>query len=234
MYKSNKKIAIEFFGYPGCGKSTISLLIFNYLTNNGYKVMEPKRKIDKEYITIVRYSVKIYYSLKAVIKYNKDLIKIIKKIFSLNKGIQAIKQSINILYTLSLYDTKKEISIIDEGIIQAITSATINSSIDDTMKLFNMIPKRIKQEIIFIYVDINPNICKNRIMQRTNGKSRIDKITNEEEILDFLKKLDTKFDKLKDNIDFKIINNSDNISETKINSLGTWITKILERKIYCE
>lgn len=231
MKNGNKKTikVIELFGFPGSGKSTISNKFVKYLNDNNISVIEPKRKIDKELSSFNRYLIKTLYSIKSLFIFNKKVVPLLLQIAKINKGITLIKQVINILYTLSFYN-HSSIVVLDEGIIQSIVSSAYKSSLSETIKLFNLLPNFVKENSIFIYVNVDTEICMRRLLKREDGKSRLDKISDPIELKKDLNYLDDNFKEIKKYIEFYNIDNSFKITENDIRDIAT----IILDKLYKE
>lgn len=231
MKNINKKTTkvIELFGFPCSGKSTISNKLVIYLHDNNIDVIEPKRKIDKELFCLNRYIIKILYSIKSLFIFNKNVFPLLLQITEINTGITLIKQIINVLYTLSFYN-QRSLIVLDEGIIQSIVSSAYKSSLSETIKLLNCIPDFVKNNTIFIYVNIDTEICMQRLLKRQDGKSRLDKISDPTELKKNLNYLDKNFKEIKKYIEFYNIDNSFEIAENDIKSIVT----IILNKLYKE
>ena len=215
--KTNVKV-IELFGFPGSGKSTISNKLVENLKANNIIVVAPKRTIDKELNSFNRYFIKIIFSLKALLIFNIQLRFLIYKIIKMNNGITLFKQLINVLYTLSFYN-QKDLIVLDEGIIQALVSASYCQPDSNVIELLNCLPQLVKEQSIFIYVEIDKDICIQRIQNREDGKSRLDKINDSIKIKEQLEHIDQQFKKIQKNIEYCSIDNSFQLAENEIKIL---------------
>lgn len=133
MADNIKKVTvIDFFGLPGCGKSTVSHLLAEKLCKNGYKVLEPSYDLDhnlscnkRKFVKLGQY---ILYSLIHPVKSCK-VSKLVK-----NSGYgefsQVLSQRINITTKLvALKKTGLDYIIFDEGFCQAAISLSFNGGI---------------------------------------------------------------------------------------------------------
>lgn len=174
-----RSIIIDFFGAPGCGKSTLSSELAKLLFNSGYNVSEFSRSIDnkKKY---VRRCLKLSYFLSYFWK-NPFLIIELFRIIPANEigdKQEILKQIINIFYKLSFIkkSSKYDFIIFDEGIPQMIISLLYYTNNDNYIKpLLELITKQLSLPISYIYINASEDTVKDRLKKRDGQRSRIEK-----------------------------------------------------------
>lgn len=133
MADSIKKVTVlDFFGLPGCGKSTVSHLLAEKLREKGYGVFEPSYDLDHHLSCNKRKLVKlgqyIMYSLIHPVKSCK-VSKLVKN-SEYEKKSQILSQRINITTKFfALKRTGMDYIIFDEGFGQAAISLSFNNGI---------------------------------------------------------------------------------------------------------
>lgn len=178
----NRTVFLEFYGLPGCGKSTISHLVANRLRKKGKRVLEPTYDIDHKYSKFIRRIKKIYNALVFCVvfpHYTTSLTNVIKQ--NGYKGKELISQFINISHKIQIYHfARADYIVFDEGIVQSSISLTQTNkctvdSINNLNSLLQMCPNR---KIKSIDVRVSIEDALNRITKRTKHDSRIEKIEN--------------------------------------------------------
>ena len=166
---------IEFYGPPGCGKSSVSHFTSELLRERGFSVNEPsyivsrlkkrKRKISKVFIAV---SFVILHFSRA----NK-IIHFIKKntLQTKRKRRETNKLLLNLFYVLSL-ETKKEscdFLIFDQGLIQALISLLIDSCGKERIETYyEMIISMFQIKPVNIRIDVEDEI----VFQRIEGRKK--------------------------------------------------------------
>lgn len=184
----NKKIPIslEFYGLPGCGKSTISHIVAKKLRNAGYNVNELTYVLDHEYSKGMRKTFKLLYSCKFFLENNK-LFRKIKYIILKCKGRIRVNQIINVMYKCWRYNSsgKYDFLVWDEGIMQS----AVSISVDDAPEYSGIIAAEIletvagKCKVIGIYLDFPIELAVSRMKIRNTKDSRADKLQEQEKEL---------------------------------------------------
>lgn len=193
-------ISLEFYGLPGCGKSTVSHKLADELRTDGWNVWEPSYDIDRKYIPIIRKIVKLWKLFGFAIK-NYELYTNICSLVKKNgyKGKDAMSHRINIALKVLSYLNCKEYDIIiwDEGVTQAAISLSFNSScsILENERSINGLIGDIRCLKIYVYVDIQT--AMNRMELRYTCDSRVEKMKTVEYkhffLNNFLKNCETVF-----------------------------------------
>ena len=169
-------IHIEFYGLPGCGKSTVSHCLAEKLRAEGYKVFEPTYEMDHELNPIARRITKLIFTIRFAIFYHKNFVSI-KTMIRKNgytKKCEIIGQLVNIAPKCYKYESsKKAIYIWDEGLIQSAISlvfknhhSAINECITTFQKKYDMIP---------IYLCLDIQTALERMDNRSSNDSRVEK-----------------------------------------------------------
>ena len=117
-------VYIEFFGLPGCGKSTISHKVASVLRRQGNKVIEPTYYIDHNYPRVIRKIIKLSQLLFLLIKFPKKSLQL-KQLVKENgyTGSDIIKQMSNIAYKINVYNlARADYILFDEGVLQSSVS----------------------------------------------------------------------------------------------------------------
>lgn len=181
---SDITVFLEFYGLPGCGKSTISHLVAEELRKRGKTVREPTYEVDNRYSTWKRRTIKflkmVRYSLIHPRRF-KELLKLVKA--NGYHGFDVLSQSCNITLKLWEYDYAYEDYVIfDEGLTQsaiALVQDQKNSSENEEC-LYDLCRKR---NVIKFYIKINKDTSQERMRSRNKHDSRI------EQIIDISKKI---------------------------------------------
>ena len=177
-------IFIEFIGLPASGKTTLSHIVADRLRSIGYEVSEPNYDIVHNNNGIGRVLSKLCVFLKFRLTYPVEY-KQIKRIVDSNSyhGVSAKKHLVNLILKVSAYHNyKKGIIIWDQGIYQAIISLSITgrqNCIENKKELLHN--GFINGNIIKIFLDTPVDVAIQRLENRRDGKSRIDKIADVDE-----------------------------------------------------
>ena len=172
-------VFLEFYGLPGSGKSTVSHLVAEKLRSEGKTVLEPTYNVDHKYLGIIRKVIKLLnmvrYSLVHPKKY-KDIVRLVKS--NGYGGTRSVLfQVANVTLKLWVYDRGvAEYVIFDEGLTQsaiALAQKGKLSSIENEKQLYSLCKKRSVEKIYIVVADRE---SINRLSERDNHDSRIEKI----------------------------------------------------------
>ena len=163
----------DFFGLPASGKSTISHQIVTTLKNNGYKIKEPSFFIDHKVPKIFRVFLKAFIILFHPFLFFKSRKIVLMYEYS---GFELIKQTSNIIQKIvAIKKNKKQLVVLDQGIIQAELSLSINKTNDISLFL-DFVKKEIGDcKVIPIFLNTNQEECLDRLKKRRTKDSRIEK-----------------------------------------------------------
>lgn len=175
-----KPVFLEFYGLPGCGKSTISHLVAEELRKQGKTVSEPTYDVDHRYSKIIRKILKITNATRYTLLSPKAISKLMTVVKGNGyTGSAALNQFINIAQKLLTYRfPNAEYIIFDEGLIQSAISLTQtknskSDSFENVKALYRLCPKR-KVRILDICVSLEET--QDRMVKRAKHDSRIEKI----------------------------------------------------------
>lgn len=178
-----ENVFIEFYGLPGCGKSTVSHAIARQLRESGYEVTEPSFNIDHQR-NVLRLLRKSLILLTWYVCHHKHY-SAIRKIVYLNgyKGAEALKQITNIIQKVKQYiwTGKNKICVWDQGLIQAAISLSIkgeNTAGEIYGELRELLEGNIK--ILPVYMPVEKEVALKRMSDRQDGNSRVEKLHDDQ------------------------------------------------------
>lgn len=206
-------ILIDFFGFPGCGKSTIAKKIYEDFRKKNIDIMlfNNNEYVDeKVHSNIILKYIRILLPKNLLFMWN-----IIIKGPKLNKERIILKQSLKeriwkklrlvILYDSFVNKKMDKIILVDQGIIQDFVDYILyrNASDEYIMKYLNYFESE-NNKIIFVDCNIEKDTAIERIKKRNRNMFSFDKLSEEKlnEILDLQK---NKLDKVISLINNKII-----------------------------
>ena len=176
-----KRIFIEFIGLPASGKTTLSHVVADKLRLKGYNVSEPNYDIVHGHNGIGRVLCKLMQFLRFRFENPVDY-KQIKQIICNNAyhGISARKHLLNLILKIGVYQHfNNGIMVWDQGIYQAIISLSITGAhncIKNEQDLLRC--NLINRSIVKFFLDTPVDVAMQRMANRKDGKSRIEKIAN--------------------------------------------------------
>lgn len=213
-------IVLDFFGLPGCGKSTVSHLLAERLRNAGYKVYEPSYDLDHNLWAWKRKLKKLYQYIVYMVLNPKKVseIVILVKHNGYTVFFEQLSQCINIVTKYyAIYVSGFDYIIFDEGFYQAaISLSLVNNkvlSFDNLQKMLEMINSDIR--IYGIYMHVSQEIALKRMAKRGGRDSRIDAHSNENDKLNLLENFNKNCVKLSTTATYRI-DASHNIEEVFI------------------
>jgi len=177
---STKPIIIEFFGTPGCGKSTTSNFLKEKLEGRGFKCFRSYYKND----FFKNKCVKMFMPLNFRLLYNLFRFSIKqKKIVETFPGILAVCQY-NQMYRMfsSKYEGENNVLVIDQGIIQGFLSiAHLNNfnNLKDVVAILNTLNISPFQYVV-VYCNVLPETSMRRLKKRQQQNGRLDKLDGKE------------------------------------------------------
>lgn len=191
---------IEFYGLPGCGKSTVSTRVAEWLRVDGYVVDEPsyledhkpafKRKLWKLFVGCSWFLFRhvLYKSISSLVAENGY------------DGVERFTQSVNLIQKFGIYKRNNtgRIIIWDQGIIQAAISLSIKGKLSASENL-----QRIKSYlsddllILRVYLPTELAVSLKRMECRRTNDSRVEKLDGEESKLNMLRAFETGIDSIR-------------------------------------
>lgn len=222
----NEPVCIDFFGLPGCGKSTLSHLASQKLRCEGLDVKEVSYAMDHGNGSLLRTWKKIIATVRQFLCYPR-LFWRVSKTLSTNGislfGKLYFKHIINLSYKICALKGHHDIILFDEGFCQAVLSISVNN---DGIRndCYNSLIGAIASDrrMISVYVKTEPDTALARIRMRNDGQSRFDNLSDD----DTKNKLE-KMENLCGSLPQTIVvenNNSENI-ETLVDQIATGISK---------
>ena len=175
-----KTTIIEFNGLPGVGKSTITHYLEELANKQGIPFYKKYYRYSFEHRTISLLLRPLLFSLLPSIMLYANCYR---------SGMQKNRYIVGFLaYVREYLDFKKDIKngllVSDQGIVQDFISIAHDSSIKDLGTVSSILSKLEKRNIRFIRVDCNLSEVDvlNRLRNRVNGGSRIEKNDDDEVI----------------------------------------------------
>lgn len=179
----NKPVCIDFFGLPGCGKSTLSHLASQKLRCEGLDVKEVSYDMDHGNGTLLRTWKKIVTTIRLFLCYPR-LFWRVSKTLSTNGislfGKLYFKHIINLSYKICVLKGHHEIILFDEGFCQAVLSLSVNN---DGIReyCYDSLVSAIASDrrMIYVYIKTEPDTALARIRGRNDGQSRFDNLSDD-------------------------------------------------------
>ena len=176
---SDLTVFLEFYGLPGCGKSTVSHLVAEELRKQGKKVIEPTYDLDHKYSDAKRKTLKFLMLLVFAIVHPQKNRKLTRLIIANGyKGTEMVSQAANIAFKLLAYEkADTDYVIFDEGLTQSAISLCQGkrNSVENEAKLYGLCKKR---SVYKLYINIDIVTALERMAGRRQHDSRIEKITD--------------------------------------------------------
>ena len=170
-------VILDFYGLPGCGKSTVSHLVAEKLRSINYVVEEPSYWLDHDMRPAVRKLKKLFAAAGYAVR-RPSTAKVILSLVQQNgyhKAGRILSQSINVATKLSAIEkkyTRCDYIIFDEGIRQAAVSLAVSTSPDrvnqNMIELNGLLPRNIKCYSVYIWENIATS------MERMDGRMKHD------------------------------------------------------------
>ncbi len=222
----NKPVCIDFFGLPGCGKSTLSHLASQKLGCEGLDVKEVSYDMDHGNGSMQRTWKKIIATIRLLLCYPMLFWRVSKTL--LTNGIPLFdrlyfKHIINLSYKICALKGHHEIILFDEGFCQAVLSISINNDGIREYCYESLIGAIVSdRRMISVYVKTELDTALARIRMRNDGQSRFDTLSD-----DVTKNELVKMEKLCSSLPQTIVvenSNSENI-EKLVDQIATGISK---------
>ena len=193
---------VEFYGLPGCGKSTVSHQVAVKLRADGYIVDEPSYDIDRKNSPLVRKLNKLIIFFSCFVFHNKTF-REVKTIVKKNGyfGTSLIKQASNVLQKISVYRDEgyRNIVIWDQGLVQASISLSLKGKInasDNLKNLLHILDTEVQVWIVNIWVD--EKVAFERMAQRPTNDSRVEKNKDDDQKHEMMSRFQYEIDTIKD------------------------------------
>lgn len=216
-------VFFEFYGLPGCGKSTVSHAVARLLREDGYTVEEPSFKIDHQNI-IIKKTKKLTIAFWGYCFHHKTYQKIIDLVRRNGySGKELFTQTVNVFQKIKTYNeiSSTRIFIWDQGIIQAAISLSIKgriSACDNYSVLLSFIKQ--KTRIISVFIPATIQVALERMGRRKTNYSRVEKVNDIKQKVKMLEKFQEGVVSIK------------GISDKPIDSIVVKNTHSIEEQVY--
>ena len=175
-----RPLFVEFYGLPGCGKSTVSHLVASKLRDVGFLVYEPSYEIDRNCSPFIRKLKKLSIYLSWLVFHNNTFKKV-SAIVAKNgyTGFAKIEQTSNVLQKISEYQKRgpNRVAIWDQGLLQASVSLSLKGEInadENLTGLQDILGSNV--EILSVLISVEEKVALERMSQRTTNDSRVEKL----------------------------------------------------------
>ncbi len=186
---------LDFYGLPGCGKSTISHLLADKIRCEA-NVIEPSYHIDHGYSTVGRFIKKSLKAIGLFVFHPRLFVSIAKVIAScgyncLNKDFYI--HLLNIAYKIGVLNAPpKGFVIFDQGLWQSVISLfyrkeDVSSMVSIFNRLNSLISERVQYVSVYIQVDVETAI--ERMDTRHAAISRVQLLNNDDKTDELKKQL---------------------------------------------
>lgn len=219
---------LEFYGLPGCGKSTVSHKLAEELRKLEYKVNEPSYEIDrvKGGFLVRKLNKVLLLGLCRIL--NRDQYTIIKDIVAKNGyvGKSCLSQEINIVHKLRAYNSKSQADIIiwDQGLVQAAVSLSTNGNVPSFDNYIALKEACSESHVYPIYMKCDIDTSLKRMDGRNTNDSRVERLKTEDDKREMLRGIEVCCDNVLSDVSFEI--DCKNESLDSINSI--LLNKVIE------
>jgi len=210
----SKPLFVEFYGLPGCGKSTVSHMVSERLSKEGYVVAEPSYEID-HLSSIIRKFKKLLLGINYSF-FKQKLYKEVSEIVSKNGyfGTNKFLQTLNIIQKILEYNKKQSKDVIfwDQGLVQAALSLSTQGNIassDNLNQLYCLLDKSVR--VLNVLIDVDENIALKRMLIRPSNNSRVEKLKDKEDKYLMLNRFQLGIDSINKNYSKEVVNGVDDI-----------------------
>jgi thymidylate kinase len=178
-------ICLDFYGLPGCGKSTVSHAVADVLRRD-YDVMECSYAVDLGYPAWIRFFIKLYFAFALFLMNPTTMCRLVRLIRDCNHGFYCAsfyKNLLNLAYKVrALLKSRESIIIFDHGLWQSVISLHYQQfeEIDYNQTyqtLLKIIDKSNRYVNIYLKTDIGVSI--KRMTERSTDKARLEYLAPE-------------------------------------------------------
>ena len=190
----NTPIVLEFYGLPGCGKSTISHKLADNLRSKGLSVWEPSYEIDRKFGKTMRKVVKFAKLVSFAICSHRTY-KGVSGLVKANgyQGMSALRQLANIAHKIDSYKMadRWDVTIWDEGLVQASISLAVNGSRNASENESHLMLYTGDVKYVKVYTKVDKDTALERMKGRSTYDSRVEKMASREDQIAFLEGFET-------------------------------------------
>ena len=187
-------VFLEFYGLPGSGKSIISHLLANRYSEAGKTVAEPTYRLDHQCHALKRNCIKTRRTISYCFSHKNSfaaLVKLMKETGSIS-FTEKISQIVNIcskLYCYEKYSFQYDYVIFDEGICQSIVSLSMRDQGNIEKSELDLFALLDQYNTIRIYIRTTIDVALERMNNRPENDSRIEKMNNTDLKAEMLKQM---------------------------------------------
>lgn len=177
-------VYIEFAGLPGSGKTTIAKKLADLLSDKGLDVFRSGEEGKLQKLINAR---RVFFSCPSYSGRARGAVG-----FNSPGAVQYIKRQLDLYYVLGAAGKSKQWDVVvsDQGIVQSF--ASLSGKCDVDIDLSNLLAE--SNEIcglnaskrLLVYVDLPVDVSVERLLGRSGGRSRADKISNVREKKEYL------------------------------------------------
>ncbi|MCK8816301.1 AAA family ATPase [Natroniella sulfidigena] len=219
--KNSSGLIVEFIGMPGSGKSTLNNKVKETLEQNEFDVENPtadiasKNRLIRVMIKLIYFGLELLFHPLAALNYMRFIF------FTKQKSFKDFsKVTLNLFYISYLMrksENNNSITILDQGILQALWSVFLSSRLTfgelSKYELFEFIIPD-----LIIKVEVDHQILNNRLEKRSSNQSRLGQITSENRDFKASEKLFNLLNGLAEKNQVSIIKVKNNTEEQLLNS----------------
>ncbi len=226
-----RTIFLDFYGLPGCGKSTVSHIVAKKLKDSGMRVAEPVYVLDHDVLPVIRKLKKLFVGIAFVVKYPVKFVKI-KHLVKENGYCRRngeLSQILNV--TQKVHQTLRcnevyDYVIFDEGFCQAAVSLAVNGNTDcnyNISEIMKIISGNLELRTVYMKEEIETVL--ERMKGRHTRDSRVEKEKSEKKRILQLRKIENICEHidLSENI---ILYGKDKPVSEKADEVLNWLEKI--------
>ncbi len=170
-------VCIDFYGLPGCGKSTLSHVVAKKLRTVDFDVEETTYNVDHVYSTPYRIIKKVFSTILLLIRYPNVFRRVSKGVPFFSKDY--FHHILNIPYKVLAAKSSKALLVFDEGFCQSILSMAFSDEKISYNHYHSVImAMACNRRMVNVYVKTNPQTSLARIRKRSDGQSRFDYISD--------------------------------------------------------
>ena len=179
-------IHLEFYGLPGCGKSTVSEIVAKKLESKGYRVVRASAETGNDRNPFIRKIIKLARTFTVYIRH-PQFFKRVRNIVIGNGYMtinERIVQEVNIAQKYYYYSKNDQhfLYIWDEGIAQAAVALSVKGCVSGKENEENLLKAMgLTQKPIHIYIVEPIDTVIIRMQQRTTNNSRVEKLEGYDE-----------------------------------------------------
>lgn len=214
---NNPSLYVEFYGLPGCGKSTISHVVAEKMRYAGYIVNEPSYDLDHGNKPVWRKIKKLWLTFVYLVFHNRTF-NSVSRIVSDNgyNGKAKLEQISNVIQKLIIYRerTLSHAIIWDQGLVQAAISLSLNGKMEaaaNLNRLVELLPSDINW--LNILIDVDENLSLQRMTMRKTNDSRVERIKDKDKKHQMMSCFVANIDSISKSIDVFIVDGKINLEQ---------------------